>query len=164
MVLLRRKLKSLLLSLILFLCIFGHCHGSRTTNVFKVKPKYENKGHFFGYLPRRIPIPFSSPSRKHNDIGLQSWRSPWRIRIRIRKQFCAKVTCGFLFELRLENMVVLINSCTLGYEAIVNGPFIVFWSLMRKTTLFCFRWCNGDNIILIQLWYNDLLMYDYSIS
>ncbi|XP_012571927.1 protein IDA-LIKE 2-like [Cicer arietinum] len=67
---------SLLLLFILLLCIFGYCHGSRTNNVFKAKPKYQHTGHFFGFLPRRIPIPFSSPSRKHNDIGLQRWKSP----------------------------------------------------------------------------------------
>nr|AFK45340.1 unknown [Medicago truncatula] len=76
MVLHSRKLQTSLLLLLLFLCIFGHCDGSRATNVFKVKPKYEHKGHFFGFLPGRIPIPYSSPSRKHNDIGLQSLRSP----------------------------------------------------------------------------------------
>ncbi|KAI9113834.1 hypothetical protein K1719_015085 [Acacia pycnantha] len=65
----------LVLCLLLFISIFGHCHGSRT-NVFKVKPKPEHSGHFLGFLPRRLPVPYSSPSRKHNDIGLRSWRSP----------------------------------------------------------------------------------------
>ncbi|TKY73857.1 IDA 2 [Spatholobus suberectus] len=77
MVLLRsRRHQILLLWLILFLCILGLGHGSRTTNVFKFKPKSQHTGHFFGFFPRRIPIPYSSPSKKHNDIGLQSWRSP----------------------------------------------------------------------------------------
>ncbi|KAG4389750.1 hypothetical protein JHK82_015342 [Glycine max] len=71
-----RRHKTLLLLLILFLCILGHGHGSRTTNVFKLKPKSQHTGHFFGFLPKRIHIPFSSPSKKHNDIGLQSLRSP----------------------------------------------------------------------------------------
>ncbi|KAB1210294.1 Protein IDA-LIKE 2 [Morella rubra] len=56
--------------------ILGHCHGARTTNVFKLEPKSQYSGHFLGFLPRRIPIPVSGPSRKHNDIGLKSWRSP----------------------------------------------------------------------------------------
>ncbi|KAL5555670.1 hypothetical protein UlMin_037906 [Ulmus minor] len=62
----------LLLSLfIVFFFIFGHCHGSRTTQVFKFKPSSQLSGHFLGFLPKR-PIPYSGPSRKHNDIGLQS--------------------------------------------------------------------------------------------
>ncbi|CAL0319688.1 unnamed protein product [Lupinus luteus] len=73
----RRPKPTLLFCLILlFFCLLGHCHGSRTTSAFKFKPKSEhNKGHFLGFLPRRIHIPYSSPSRKHNDIGL-TWRSP----------------------------------------------------------------------------------------
>ncbi|KAH1255421.1 Protein IDA-LIKE 4 [Glycine max] len=66
-----RRRKTLMLLLVLFLCILGHGHGSRTTNVFKLKPKSQHTGHFFGFLPKRIHIPFSSPSKKHNDIGLQ---------------------------------------------------------------------------------------------
>ncbi|KAJ7945272.1 Protein IDA-LIKE 2 [Quillaja saponaria] len=67
----------LLLWLLLFICItVDHCHGSRTTNVFEVNPKPQYIGHFFGFLPRRMPIPYSGPSRKHNDIGLKNWRSP----------------------------------------------------------------------------------------
>ncbi|KAK9950033.1 hypothetical protein M0R45_005539 [Rubus argutus] len=46
-------------------------------DVFKLKPKnHKYSGHFLGFLPRRIPIPASGPSRKHNDIGLKAWRSP----------------------------------------------------------------------------------------
>ena len=37
---------------------------------------FSNHGHFSGFLPKRMPIPYSTPSRKHNDIGLRSWRSP----------------------------------------------------------------------------------------
>ncbi|KHN29158.1 Protein IDA-LIKE 4 [Glycine soja] len=47
-----------------------------TTTVFKFKPKSQHHGHFSGFLPKRMPIPYSTPSRKHNDIGLRSWRSP----------------------------------------------------------------------------------------
>ncbi|KAL4276746.1 hypothetical protein HN51_059399 [Arachis hypogaea] len=76
MVIVQRRRRPLLLCLILVLCILGHCHGSRTTNLFKLKPKSEEiRGHFFGFLPRRMPFPYSSPSRKHNDIGLQSYSS-----------------------------------------------------------------------------------------
>ncbi|KAE9608707.1 hypothetical protein Lalb_Chr08g0238521 [Lupinus albus] len=74
----RRPPLNLVFCLILFFCLMGHCHGSRTTSAFKVKPKSQtqnNLGHFFGLLPRRIPIPYSSPSRKHNGIGL-TWTSP----------------------------------------------------------------------------------------
>ncbi|KAL6276815.1 hypothetical protein ACE6H2_020416 [Prunus campanulata] len=69
---------------ILLVCLFltfiftnlGNCHASRTAQVFKLRPKYQHSGHYLGFLPRRIPIPASGPSRKHNDIGLRSWRSP----------------------------------------------------------------------------------------
>ncbi|KAK7353622.1 hypothetical protein VNO80_19073 [Phaseolus coccineus] len=76
MVIRSRRHQFLLLLLILFLCTLGHCHGSRATSVFKFKPKSQQRGHFLGFLPKRMPIPYSSPSKKHNDIGLQSWRSP----------------------------------------------------------------------------------------
>ncbi|GMI86676.1 hypothetical protein HRI_002336900 [Hibiscus trionum] len=54
------------------------CHGSRSTatDVFKSRPKSQHTGNFFGFLPRHFPIPASGPSRKHNDLGLQSWKSP----------------------------------------------------------------------------------------
>ncbi|KAK7282357.1 hypothetical protein RIF29_11049 [Crotalaria pallida] len=76
MVLRRKRPLTLLFCffVIIFLCLLGHCHGSRTTNAFKFKPNSQHSGHFFGFLPRGIPTPYSSPSRKHNDIGL-SWRS-----------------------------------------------------------------------------------------
>ncbi|CAL0305288.1 unnamed protein product [Lupinus luteus] len=62
--------------ILLFLCLMGHCYGSTTTTILKFKPKSQHHtGHFFGFLPRRIPIPYSSPSRKHNDVGL-TWTSP----------------------------------------------------------------------------------------
>ncbi|GMI68609.1 hypothetical protein HRI_000530200 [Hibiscus trionum] len=78
----RRQLVPLLLLWLLLMLTFivSHCHGSRTTaaadNVFKIKPKSPYVGHFVGFLPRHLPIPSSGPSRKHNDLGLQSWRSP----------------------------------------------------------------------------------------
>ncbi|EEF28977.1 conserved hypothetical protein [Ricinus communis] len=75
----RRSLVFLLfwILLLLFISFFGYCHGSRTTaNVFDVKPKNQHRGHFLNFLPRHFPIPTSGPSRRHNDIGLQSWRSP----------------------------------------------------------------------------------------
>ncbi|CAK8578956.1 unnamed protein product [Lathyrus sativus] len=63
--------------LLLILFILAHSHASRTTtNVFKVNPKSQHQGNFFGSLPKRMHIPYSTPSRKHNDIGLRSWRSP----------------------------------------------------------------------------------------
>ncbi|PRQ49277.1 hypothetical protein RchiOBHm_Chr2g0120121 [Rosa chinensis] len=72
-----------------FIFILVNCsHGSRLItqqhnqeqqelDVFKMKPKnHQYSGHFLGFLPRRIPIPASGPSRKHNGIGLKAWRSP----------------------------------------------------------------------------------------
>ncbi|KAK8631813.1 hypothetical protein V6N13_028591 [Hibiscus sabdariffa] len=53
-----------------------------TATVFKVKPKsvYTATGHFLGFLPRvrhrNFTVPASSPSRKHNGLGLQSWTTP----------------------------------------------------------------------------------------
>ncbi|GMN32932.1 hypothetical protein TIFTF001_003878 [Ficus carica] len=47
--------------------------------VFNTKPKSSDhdhqvvSGHFLDFLPKGIPIPSSGPSRKHNDIGLQSY-------------------------------------------------------------------------------------------
>ncbi|PSS26662.1 Protein IDA-LIKE 2 like [Actinidia chinensis var. chinensis] len=72
----KRPLVQLLWVVLVFIFIFGHCKGSRSSNQFKVmRPKSQNSGHFLGFLPRRIPIPASGPSRKHNDIGLQGWTS-----------------------------------------------------------------------------------------
>lgn len=63
-----------------FLLMLIVCHGSRIKHditTFKPRSDPQNSGHFLGFLPR-MPIPFSGPSRKHNDIGLKSWgRSPW---------------------------------------------------------------------------------------
>ncbi|KAM6590601.1 hypothetical protein CsatA_013206 [Cannabis sativa] len=74
-----RRQRILLLWLFIFtvvLFIFGQCDGSRNPQVFKFKPKSSQlSGHFMNFLPKRFPIPKSGPSRKHNDIGLQSWRS-----------------------------------------------------------------------------------------
>ncbi|OWM91427.1 hypothetical protein CDL15_Pgr017345 [Punica granatum] len=75
-----------LLLLHLLLLLLGHpCEGSRPSpaakNVFEIRPRHHgghssNIGHFYGFLPRGIPIPASGPSRKHNAIGLQSLASP----------------------------------------------------------------------------------------
>lgn len=76
----RRPPILLLWLLLLVVFIIGDCHGSRSSRIHDTtfKPKPQNSGHFLGFLPKRMPIPASGPSRKHNDIGLQSWRSPWR--------------------------------------------------------------------------------------
>ncbi|QCE08119.1 hypothetical protein DEO72_LG9g3144 [Vigna unguiculata] len=71
----RRYLNLVLLTLMLFVIYFvGHSYGSRHTyQVFKVQPKAQTlPPNFFGFLPKAMPIPPSGPSRKHNDIGLQS--------------------------------------------------------------------------------------------
>ncbi|KAJ0041325.1 hypothetical protein Pint_27193 [Pistacia integerrima] len=60
----------------LFISLFGNCHASRTTNLFNPKQNSKYTGHFLGFLPRHFPIPASGPSRKHNDIGIQNWKSP----------------------------------------------------------------------------------------
>ncbi|KMT09205.1 hypothetical protein BVRB_6g133070 [Beta vulgaris subsp. vulgaris] len=54
------------------------CEGLRHTHVFRFnpRPRYSNSGHFLGFFPKRYPVPSSAPSRKHNDLGLQNWRSP----------------------------------------------------------------------------------------
>ncbi|OIT22766.1 PREDICTED: protein IDA-LIKE 2-like [Nicotiana attenuata] len=65
---------------IILITIFGHCHGSRSSSqVFNPSSQRNSHqyGHFWNLLPKRIPIPASGPSRKHNDIGLKStWRLP----------------------------------------------------------------------------------------
>ncbi|CAJ1974682.1 unnamed protein product [Sphenostylis stenocarpa] len=88
MVLRSRRHQILLLLLILFLSTLEHGHGSRTTTVFKFKPKSQHStGHFLGFLPKRMPIPYSSPSKKHNDIGLQNQYS---VRVFFKQiNFCA---------------------------------------------------------------------------
>uniref|UniRef100_A0A7N0TS22 Uncharacterized protein n=1 Tax=Kalanchoe fedtschenkoi TaxID=63787 RepID=A0A7N0TS22_KALFE len=73
------------LLLFLLLCIAGLwlCDGSSRAHVHQVafkprlRPHYHHRNSpsdFMGFLPRGIPIPNSAPSRKHNSIGLQSWR------------------------------------------------------------------------------------------
>uniref|UniRef100_A0A7N0V0U2 Uncharacterized protein n=1 Tax=Kalanchoe fedtschenkoi TaxID=63787 RepID=A0A7N0V0U2_KALFE len=82
-----------LLVLLVFTLIIGDCDGASRrylatrTEVSQFKPntnpnnnddaqKSPNMvGHFMGFLPRGIPISASAPSRKHNDLGLQSWKS-----------------------------------------------------------------------------------------
>ncbi|XWS21762.1 hypothetical protein CRYUN_Cryun30bG0082000 [Craigia yunnanensis] len=64
--------------LLLFILLFGQAHGSSSkySHMFKVNPKYHQNSprSFFGALPKAMPIPPSAPSKKHNDIGLQSSR------------------------------------------------------------------------------------------
>ncbi|KAF5785639.1 putative protein IDA [Helianthus annuus] len=72
---------SLVLITIFFFFIVAQTESSRTTSsdhVFRVTgPNSRYSGHFFGFLPKRkTPLPVSGPSRKHNDIGPQSWRLP----------------------------------------------------------------------------------------
>ncbi|KAI4365520.1 hypothetical protein MLD38_021499 [Melastoma candidum] len=77
------KILLLQLSMVVIIVFFlvGHCEGSSRSMMTttakantRFKPRQpEEIGHFLGYLPRaEIPIPYSGPSRKHNDIGLQS--------------------------------------------------------------------------------------------
>ncbi|KAG5245018.1 IDA2 protein [Salix suchowensis] len=77
MVACRRPLTLILcLFFLFFVFFFGYSHGSRSTNVLNFKTKTQEEGHFLNFLPRHLPIPTSGPSRRHNDIGLQSSRSP----------------------------------------------------------------------------------------
>ncbi|VFQ74060.1 unnamed protein product [Cuscuta campestris] len=32
--------------------------------------------YYFNLLPKRFPVPASTPSRRHNDIGLRTWKTP----------------------------------------------------------------------------------------
>ncbi|KAL7102116.1 hypothetical protein ACP275_08G099400 [Erythranthe tilingii] len=74
----RRRRLAVLTALALVIVVqmvVGHCNGSRTTiNAFKTTP-HSPRGHFSNLLPKRW-VPFSAPSRKHNDLGLQTWRLP----------------------------------------------------------------------------------------
>lgn len=92
----RVPLMILLLWFIFIFITISHCHGSRSTNVFNLTPNspHQQTGHFLGFLPRHFPIPSSGPSRKHNDIGLQNWRSPWWSFFFFNK----KVTCFFFLN------------------------------------------------------------------
>ncbi|CAN7047809.1 unnamed protein product [Brassica oleracea var. botrytis] len=73
--------------LLLFFCFFFilHCDASRAlspSSVFYIIPNDDHnkntmrRDHFFGILPRHLPVPASGPSRKHNSIGLQALLSP----------------------------------------------------------------------------------------
>ncbi|CAM8902121.1 unnamed protein product [Rhodiola kirilowii] len=81
----------LLLHLLLMCCIaccFWPCDGSSRVHVYQVgfkqplrpahnyhhRQQHPTTAGFMGFLPRGIPIPNSAPSRKHNSIGVSSWR------------------------------------------------------------------------------------------
>ncbi|KAL7585066.1 hypothetical protein Lser_V15G42714 [Lactuca serriola] len=72
----------LIFTIFFFFFIVGHTECSRTRSsgdhVFRVAdPNSQFSGNNFGFLPKRkIPLPSSGPSRKHNDIGPQNWRLP----------------------------------------------------------------------------------------
>ncbi|KDP43021.1 hypothetical protein JCGZ_25207 [Jatropha curcas] len=67
---------ALVLWLLLLISFVADSHCSRqtaSTQIFKFKAKNHNSPRtFFGFLPKAMPIPPSGPSKKHNDIGLQS--------------------------------------------------------------------------------------------
>nr|GLL19632.1 hypothetical protein CICLE_v10026873mg [Ipomoea trifida]GMC62959.1 protein IDA-LIKE 2 [Ipomoea batatas] len=61
---------------LIFSFSLSSCVGSRSgVNVFKIGPgtHRSSTGHFLNFLPKRFPIPASGPSRKHNEIGLQTF-------------------------------------------------------------------------------------------
>ncbi|KAI4348068.1 hypothetical protein L6164_008830 [Bauhinia variegata] len=67
----KRNLHVILMLLFLLIYLAGQSHGSRQTQVFKVKPKsHAFPPNFYGFLPKAVPIPPSGPSVKHNNIGL----------------------------------------------------------------------------------------------
>ncbi|CAN1828746.1 Protein IDA-LIKE 4 [Linum perenne] len=74
----QRQPRSNLCTIIFFLLLLGRIHGSRTSsNTMNTKTEhYYYRGHFTDFLPRHLHIPASGPSRRHNGIGLQAWRSP----------------------------------------------------------------------------------------
>ncbi|WOG82118.1 hypothetical protein DCAR_0101280 [Daucus carota subsp. sativus] len=71
-----RSSRFLLILLHVWFIVMISAEASRTnSNIFNPKAR-PNSGHFLNNMPRRMPIPFSGPSRRHNDIGLESWNSP----------------------------------------------------------------------------------------
>ncbi|KAK8519294.1 hypothetical protein V6N12_025335 [Hibiscus sabdariffa] len=71
-----RQLVRLLWLFLIFSFLVCFCRGSRSTKGFRIHPKSQYTGHFLGFLPRHFPVPASVPSRKHNELGLQTWISP----------------------------------------------------------------------------------------
>ena len=128
----KRPAALLLWLFLLFFFIAGHCHGSRSSQVFKLKPRSHNSGHFLGFLPRALPIPASGPSRKHNDIGLQSWRSPWSplAETFFSPFFWTKGDMGFVSFSYYNNQALM---------GTVNGVVVfIFWAFMTRV---CFKRC-----------------------
>uniref|UniRef100_A0A0A0LK15 Uncharacterized protein n=1 Tax=Cucumis sativus TaxID=3659 RepID=A0A0A0LK15_CUCSA len=77
---------SLLLLLLFLFFIIYYCNASTASSPSSLSSSYFSKNynnnnpttkpHFYGFFPKRtIPIPSSTPSRKHNDIGFQTWPS-----------------------------------------------------------------------------------------
>ncbi|EYU27216.1 hypothetical protein MIMGU_mgv1a023957mg [Erythranthe guttata] len=73
--------------MLLLFCIINDCNASRKRNVLETRPPAAQvllqhqtnnsaaAGHFLHMLPKR-KVPASAPSKKHNDLGLQTWRFP----------------------------------------------------------------------------------------
>lgn len=57
--------------------IIQHAHGASHTQFFKVKPlpisNKNNKSPYYESLPKGVPIPPSSPSKRHNGINLKRY-------------------------------------------------------------------------------------------
>ncbi|KAH1059342.1 hypothetical protein AAZX31_02G079200 [Glycine max] len=71
----RRHLHVLLMLLFLLIHFVGTSYGSRHTQVFKMKPKFQGSHqNFSGFLPKAMPLPPSGPSKQHNSIQLQNSR------------------------------------------------------------------------------------------
>lgn len=140
----RRPLVRLIWLFLLLVFIVGSCHGSRVTNVFKFKPKSQYSGHFLGFLPRRIPIPASGPSRKHNDIGLKSYRSPWR------SQFLDKRWPPFLllFFFFLHG-IFFINQRRVGGRCTWGSWWLILSWRLDDNVFFLFRRCNIGSVLFL---------------
>ncbi|GMH23979.1 hypothetical protein Nepgr_025822 [Nepenthes gracilis] len=72
-----KRLLTLLLRLLVLFTFFERSHGIRSNDFFRLIPsrtRYSDR--FSGFSAKSVPVPASGPSRKHNDIGLQSSRSP----------------------------------------------------------------------------------------
>lgn len=100
------SLISLLWFFLLVLSFFfiDHSNATRTSHqFFKFNPNNnQNSGHFYNVMPKRFPIPASGPSRKHNEIGLQSWRLPWRSWSWSRDKLTIITTSIYKFWISLE--------------------------------------------------------------
>ncbi|KAL8473295.1 hypothetical protein ACS0TY_030215 [Phlomoides rotata] len=70
-----KRLLLLIAAAVVLLLLCHRGNAARTINTYKVRSNPNSGGHFLNFMPKRW-IPASAPSRKHNDLGLQTWRYP----------------------------------------------------------------------------------------